>query len=265
MFQVVSDNDIHTEIFLEDINAYSKNGDVPKWQIDACLEGFITSKHFHKNLVLCKQDHNFYLSLESRSAELDIRFVFSSSGMTVKMFPADSGRFYSRELGLGGVISYIIDTMYDNGVMTNADWGVVSEIAQRESAKMKKKNESQIIKDLEVIRDGIKSHKYHMHRNTVDFAEAVVHECPLMQVAKVKVIDNGLAVNIICQPVSTSKKRLELQFRSTTMTDYRFYVRYTLYDDNDNIVADKILQGAVSYVARIINTSVGLMRGKKKR
>lgn len=265
MTQKGSENDIYTEIFLEDIKAYSRNGDIPRWQIDACLEGFVTSKHFHKNLVLCNNDHNFLLTLESRSAELDIRFVFNRSGMTVKMFPTDSGKFYSKELGLGGVISYIIDTMYDNREMTYADWVVVEEIGQRESAKMKKKNESKIIKDLEEIRTGIMKHKYPMHRNTIDFAEAVVHECPLMATATVNVIDNGNAISIICRPAMANNKRLELEFRSTTMTKHRFYTRYILYSDNDDIIVDQIVQGTVGNVAKVINTSVGLLRGKKKR
>ena len=64
--------DIHTEIFLEDLHVYSSKGDVPKWQIEACLEGFTTSKHFHKNLVLYKDGSNLSLVLESRSAEFGL-------------------------------------------------------------------------------------------------------------------------------------------------------------------------------------------------
>lgn len=256
--------DIHTEIFLEDLHVYSSKGDVPKWQIEACLEGFTTSKHFHKNLVLYKNGSNLSLVLESRSAELEIKFVFSHDGMTVKMFPSDRGKFYGRALGLGGVISYIIDTVYDNGQLTLADYSILAEIAQKESAKMKKKNESPIIKDLEEVRVAISKKKYPMHRNTVDFAEAVVHECPLLTEAKVKVIDDGLTVSIIFKPSPSSRTKLELRFKSTTMIDQRFYVRYIIYEDTD-VVTDRVVQGAVGYVAKVINTSVGLLKGKKRR
>lgn len=249
---------LETEIFLSDLQYFGGKS----WQVKACKQAFFESKHYHRYLEINKHDGDLSITLEVPTSEVWARFVFSDNGMTIKVDKSDTGRFFPRNMGIGEIIAYAIDLLYETGEITNIDMITMSRIGGIESSKAKRANQTKAMKAIKDIEVDVKAGKYpQLNRIAVEVAEILVENIVYLHDSDVSIEDDGHIIMLTHH--NTNNGVVELRIRPTTLIRHKFYINIRAYKDG-KVIANKILNNDIYNISNVVNTAIAVLKIRQK-